>query len=186
MKEKKTEEEIINSVLEGNVEAFRILIEKYQKPIFRLAWSFLGSREEAEDALQEIFVRVFKRLGSFDPSKKFYPWLYGVARNFLRTRYAANAKKSEKQIPMEGDYRSETYRAPEDHAERMDTASRIRHGVEGLPEKLKEVILLFYFEELTVKEISVTLGVSEENVKSRLFRGRKKLRKGFEEMQPEG
>ncbi len=125
----------IAEVLRGNTDAFQLIVERYKALVFRLALSFLGSREEAEEAAQEIFFRAFKSLHRFSLDKRLLPWLYSIAINYLRSAYGRMRRRE----------------------------ARIETGDHD-------------FEELNVEAIATILGIGEENVKSRLFRARHKLR----------
>jgi RNA polymerase sigma factor (sigma-70 family) len=171
--------ETVSRILRGETAEFRKIVEKYQNAIYRLCLSYVSNHEEAEDAAQDIFLRAYKSLHRFNLEKRFYTWLYTIALNNLKTRYSrilrfkekTDAKKREKQ-PDE--------QTPEEHVEKQETSEEIDQSVRTLPAPLKEVVLLYYFDEKSVAEITEILGLSSEAVKSRLHRARKKLREKLE------
>ena len=177
---------LIRSVLKGNTSDYRYLVEKYWNPIFRYASTFLASREEAEEAVQDIFVRGYRYLGSFRIGQDFLPWIFGIASNRLRERYG-RIKRLQKGLEKYRRYAADDlpeYRDPETEVLEEQDRIEIRRAVEKLPVSLRDSVYLYYFEEMDIEGIAAALGLSRENVKSRLHRGRKKLRLFLEKMQP--
>ena len=166
----------IAEVLRGNSHAFRLIVERYKAVVFRLALSYLGSREEAEEAAQEIFFRAFKSLHRFSLDKRLLPWLYSIAVNYLRSAYARRRRREARIETGDGEMPDLRSTDPEKGALADSERAAVRQAVESLPANLREPVVLYYFEELNVEEIASILGIGEENVKSRLFRARRKLR----------
>ena len=166
----------IGEVLRGNTDAFRLIVDRYKGLVLRLALSFLGNREEAEEAAQEIFLRAFRSLHRFSLDKKLLPWLYSIAVNHLRSAYGRLRRREDHvasvEIELAAGGESDPQRLVLDEMER----SALRQAVDSLPPTLREVIVLYYYEELRVETIGAVLNIGVENVKSRLFRGRQKLR----------
>ena len=166
----------IGEVLRGNTDAFRLIVDRYKGLVLRLALSFLGNREEAEEAAQEIFLRAFRSLHRFSLDKKLLPWLYSIAVNHLRSAYGRLRRREDHvasvEIELAAGGESDPQRLVLDEMER----SALRQAVDSLPATLREVIVLYYYEELRVETIGAVLNIGVENVKSRLFRGRQKLR----------
>ncbi len=166
----------IGEVLRGNKDAFRLIVDRYKGLIVRLSLSFLGNREEAEEAAQEIFLRAFRSLHRFSLDKKLLPWLYSIAVNHLRSAYGRMRRREERiatvEVELAAGGESDPQRVVLDDLER----GALRQAVDSLPPTLREVIVLYYYEEMRVEAISGVLNIGVENVKSRLFRGRQKLR----------
>jgi RNA polymerase sigma-70 factor, ECF subfamily len=166
----------IGEVLRGNKDAFRLIVDRYKGLIVRLSLSFLGNREEAEEAAQEIFLRAYRSLHRFSLDKKLLPWLYSIAVNHLRSAYGRMRRREERiatiEVEVAAGGESDPQRVVIDGLER----SALRQAVNLLPPILREVIILYYYEEMRVEAIGGILNIGEENVKSRLFRGRQKLR----------
>ena len=174
----------IHLVLEGNSAAFGKLVTKYEKLIYKLAYNFLGKNAEIEDTVQEIFLEIYKSLGNFKLGRKFLPWLYAIALNVLRKKYKhlirqKQIRESFARAPLP------EVNSPEAIVEEKETRRQVRQAIAALPANLREVTLLFYMEDLNVKEICDILGLGTENVKSRLFRARKKLKKMLLDVQLE-
>lgn len=166
----------VGEVLRGNTEAFRLIVDRYKGLIVRLSLSFLGNREEAEEAAQEIFLRAFRSLHRFSLDRKLLPWLYSIAVNHLRSAYGRMRRREDRvaavEVELAAGGESDPQRVVLDDMER----GALRQAVDSLPPALREVIVLYYYEEMRVEGISAILNIGEENVKSRLFRGRQKLR----------
>ncbi len=171
----------VGEVLRGNSDAFRLIVERYKKLLYRLSYSFLGNHEDAEESTQDILMRAFRYLPRFSLDKRFLPWLYGIAVNQLRTAYARNRRRESKRLAWES---APDEALPPDPQELLETAQSrrgIRVAVASLPRTLREPMILHYFEELSVSAIAEALGIGEVNVKSRLLRGRRQLRRMLED-----
>ncbi len=168
--------EAIAEVLRGNSDAFELIVERYKTLVFRLALSFLGRPEEAEEAAQEIFFRAFKSLHRFSLDKRLLPWLYTIAVNYLRNTYGRMRKREARIEAGDREMLDPRSTDPQEGVLAESERAAVRKAVESLPAKLREPVLLYYFEELNVEAIASILGIGQENVKSRLFRARHKLR----------
>jgi RNA polymerase sigma-70 factor, ECF subfamily len=166
----------IGEVLRGNKDAFRLIVDRYKGLIVRLSLSFLGNREEAEEAAQEIFLRAFRSLHRFSLDKKLLPWLYSIAVNHLRSAYGRMKRRDERTTAVEVELAAGGESDPQRLVMEDFERSALRQAVDSLPPTLREVIVLYYYEEMRVEAISSVLAIGVENVKSRLFRGRQKLR----------
>jgi RNA polymerase sigma factor (sigma-70 family) len=166
----------ISEVLRGNPDAFRAIVDRYSGLVLRLAVASLGSREDAEEAAQEIFLRAYRSLRSFRLGSRFLPWLYSIASNHLKTS-AVRVRRSRDRLvrgaeetlaaPAAGDPQASTVRA--------QSLQEIRAAVTALPAPVREVVRLYYFEGMSVEQVGEALAIGRENVKSRLLRGRRKL-----------
>lgn len=175
--------EYISRVLQGETKAFEVLIEKYQLLIKKLAYNYLHHTEDVLDASQDIFVEIYKSLPRFDLSKGFLPWLYSVALNTLKKKYR-KIKGHTLVIKKAQEQKREDIEKNEIHNRAQEDRMVVKEAVHKLPEKLREIIILYYYENLKVSEISEITGLSDENIKSRLFRARKKLKEDLQDMQP--
>jgi RNA polymerase sigma-70 factor (ECF subfamily) len=173
------DERLIARVVEGDRRAFELLYDRYAATVFGLTLKMLGDREVAEDAVQEIFLRVWRRLGSFDRSRAFAPWLFGIAHNYcideLRRRkvrpqsvYEDDENPILSEIPDEIDVGETAILA--------EQGQIVRSALEQLPEEQRQTLLLAYFGGLTQQEIAVKLGNPLGTVKTRMRLGLQKLR----------
>jgi RNA polymerase sigma-70 factor (ECF subfamily) len=155
--------------LKGDVAAFEPLVRRYERVLYTMAYRLTANAEDARDATQNAFVRAFTRLETFDASRSFFSWIYRIAVN-----EALNLRRSRPGTEPLADLA--TGAASLDEA--MDEAavrSRVRAAVARLPRRLRDVIVLRHFAELSYHDIADTLGVPEKTVKSRLFSARQRL-----------
>lgn len=179
---------LVHRALRGDLSAFEKVVRRHQKGIYYFCLSSLKDPEEAEEAAQEVFLRAYRSLHTFSLNKRFKTWLYAIAVNQVRSRWrrAKNVMEKLKRL-FEGEPKKESEegelrdaRDPETITLETLEAERVRKAVEQLPESLRDVVVLYYFEELSVAEVAETLQLGEEGVKTRLFRARKALRKMLE------
>jgi RNA polymerase sigma factor (sigma-70 family) len=171
----------VSEVLHGNTEAFRLIVDRYKEMLYRLSFSFLGNREDAEECTQDILMRAFRYIHRFSLEKRFLPWLYSIALNHIRTSYARNQRKEARHSAWERLADVRNCPDPQEILETAQSREAIRIAVASLPRNLREPIVLHYYEELRVATIAEILGVSEANVKSKLLRGRRRLKKILED-----
>ena len=153
--------------------AFEELLQRYEGKIYRLCCALLRDRSLAEDAAQESIVRAWKSLKNYDGRAALSSWLYAITRNRCLTALASRrtfeslTDEDVEQTPGEPT-------APAEKA--LGTGSeRLRELVDQLPERLRQVLMLYYFEERSVGEVALMLGCPEGTVKTHLFRARAAL-----------
>lgn len=181
-----TEEAVlIEAAKAGDQEAFRQIVERYQGAVHNLAYRMLGTPEEAEDAAQEIFVRIYRQLGRYDSARKFSTWTLAIATNYcidqLRRR-RMQFVPLENIIPWARDRDS----GPEGEALSSESRDEMQRLLKRLPEKYRAPLVLRYWEDLSCAEIAEILGVPEGTIKTQIHRARKQLGKmleGVEERQ---
>ena len=175
--EEQYDQPIIQAVLTGNVDAYRHLVLRYEKPIFNLMYRMTGSREDALDLAQETFIKAYEKLEHFKTGSRFFPWLYTIGlnngRNFIRDH------KMEKQFLVEmGGDESWMDRLSQQN-QRVWTpldVQRLREGLRQLPLDYREAMILHYHEGFSMKEIAEALELSVSGAKMRVHRGLRKLR----------
>jgi RNA polymerase sigma-70 factor, ECF subfamily len=155
--------------LKGDASAFEPLVARYERPLFAVALRLVANYEDARDVTQNVFIRAYEHLGSFDPQRRFFSWIYRIAvnesLNLRRTRRPQEALGT--WIQVHGG-QAEAVEAEETHA-------RVEQALSRLTEEYREVVVLRYFGELSYEEISHAIGVPEKTVKSRLFSARQRL-----------
>ena len=167
----KDDKKIIEEVLSGDLDAFGILIERYQQSIFRMILRMTGNSAEAEELTQSVFVKVYSNLTQFNPKYKFFSWLYRIALN-----EALNYLKSRKNISAINVNTSVTHENPEVIFHKKERKEALEQAIMELNPMERTLIVLKYYQEMSYKEISNVTGLSVKKVKSRLFTGRKKLK----------
>ncbi|PCE66451.1 RNA polymerase sigma factor [Sediminicola luteus] len=169
------EQDCIEAVLKGDSRAYAPLVTQYQSMVYGIGLNVLKDAAQAEDLAQEVFIKAYKSLGSFEGKSKFSTWLYRIAY------YAAlDAKKKRDRRGVQAweevhEKKMGESPALEGHWEEDPKKRMIKTAMGLLPADQKTIIELFYFEELSLKEIAQALGMSDNNVKVKLHRARKRL-----------
>jgi len=165
----------VQHVLAGDKDAFRAIVDTYKDILYRYCLARTGDKDRANDLVQETFIRAYRSLATFKLGKQFGPWIFAIASNVLRTSWRRLQREKDRveQLFYPDDPEQNN---PEAELVQVETKAELAKALRNLPHELYEVLYLYYFEGLSVIEIAETLSIGEENVKSRLFRGRKKLR----------
>ncbi len=175
----KTDEEIIVAVQKGDKEAFGFLIERYKDKILRYARRFMFySPDDAEDVVQDVFLKAYVNIKSFNTKKRFSPWLYRIAHNELIN---VIKKKGKEPVPFFDPDTLFPHPISKETADKDLNQSQIKEmleqGMDKLNYKYREVLALHYFEEMDYKDIADILRVPVSTVGVRLKRGRESLKK---------
>jgi RNA polymerase sigma-70 factor (ECF subfamily) len=177
----------IKKIIDGDTNSFGIIVERYQNMVFSLALKMLKHREESEEVSQDTFIKVYKSLSKFNGESKFSTWIYRIAYNTCLDRIKKNSKyNNDVEI---NDITSNQIFQTESKFDSLETKERsiiVKECMDKLPEDERIIMHLFYFEELSLKEIVEIVSMTEGNVKVKLFRARKKLFSIFKEsVEPE-
>ncbi len=163
-------------MLEGNMNAFAELVNRYKDLVFTLSLKVLQNREEAEEAAQDTFVKIFKSLNKFKGESKFSTWIYKITYNNCLDRL----KKQKRNRPViaineftENEVKS--LMNVLDAIEENERKQMIKSCLDLLPPEESFLLTLYYFDENSLREISTIMGINENNIKIKLFRSRKKL-----------
>ena len=184
--------QIVRQVLRGKREAFGILVERYQKPIFNFIYRFYGNYELAQELTQETFLRCYQFLKSYDPERKFSTWLYTVARNLcideLKKQRSAREVCLDDVLPAVDakDAAAAVDRNQQAQCIRSEEDFKLLEALQELPPAARTVLLLHYFQGLSYQEIGETLGLPVSTVKIRIFRAKKILLEKWHEIGGEG
>ena len=168
MKDEKT---IIEEILAGQTDQYRLLVEKYQNPVFRIIFKIVGNDDDARDLTQDVFVKIYESLHQYNSGYKFFSWVYRTAIN----KALLFERREKKFLSIDGNT-DQFMQIPE---QRMDYESRdelLNRAINGLTEHYRTVVLLKYYAGLSYADISRILGIPEKTVKSRLFDARKILK----------
>lgn len=180
----KTDEDLVQDALEGRQDAFRRLFERRHKGAYRVAYRFLGDREDALDAVQESFVKAYRALDRFERRSSFKTWLMRIVTNtcldMRRSRGARHETELSDElmemIPQEG--RPHRRRqGPLDEAQYDELSLGLQKALEQLSEDHRTVFVLHTQEQMAYREIAETLQINIGTVMSRLFHARKNLQK---------
>ena len=163
---------IIRRCLNGDRKAQHELFELYARPMFNVAFGITGTKEEAEDVLQEAFIEMFRNLNSFRGESSFGSWFKRIVIN--RSLNQIRTKRKLVYEPAMENYSEAEVESETDWPEL--SVEKIEQAMMQLPEGYKIVFRLFMFENLSHQEISDMLGISESTSKTQLFKARRKLR----------
>lgn len=176
----------------GEADAFRVLVERYSRRIFRLAYRMTGNEQDAEDVVQEAFLRAYRRLSQFESRANFGSWLYRIAMNcsfdFMRARQRQEEQhiSIDAAVPTDSDRSEEAIQLIADHPlpDRLTFGAEVRKEVESalalLSPKEKAAFVMRHFEGMSMKEIGEVLGIRANATKNTLFRAVRKLRERLE------
>jgi RNA polymerase sigma-70 factor (ECF subfamily) len=172
---------LVIHIREGDLEALSELYERYKTQVYRTALAITHNKKDAEDILQEAFLRVYTYADTIDETVSLGPWLYRVTVN-LAYSWTTRAKRWLNFIPSMLDrlVSSNLWR-PEKMAEDLDLQQVLQRAIDGLPPAQRVVVVLYYLEGLNQREISYVMDIPEGTVKSRLYYAREKLRKAIQE-----
>lgn len=174
---------LVESILEGDRERFGELVTRYQNLVASVAWRYGVPRDDVEDVVSEVFVKVFRNLHQYRPDHPFPTWLYRLAVNHVLDR-ARRARKERGRTEMPEQVVDPTP-GPADGLEGDERVAVLRAALADLEPRYREVLFLVYVEGLKVDETSRILGIPDGTVKTRLMRGRRALKKLLVRRHPE-
>jgi RNA polymerase sigma factor (sigma-70 family) len=173
----------IERILNGDVSAYASLVAKHKNLVFSIVIKILNNREDAEEVAQDVFLKVYHSLKTFERKSKFSTWLYRIAYNAAITK---TRKKKMIFIPIEetsvSNYMEDEVHPSGDPGERDDRQVWLEKALNKLPEGDQLLITLFYKSENSVEDISYITGLTASNVKVRLHRIRRKLYDEIQEL----
>jgi RNA polymerase sigma-70 factor (ECF subfamily) len=161
----------IENTLNGNVNSFGKLIDKYQKPVYNIAFRILQDIEAAKDITQDVFIKAYNKLEDYDKRYKFFSWLYRIAIN-----ESINCQKSGRRFTGLDSMNGLATQSVEHDYVQKETDHNLHLAVSKLQDDHKLLIILKYFEDLSYDEISEVTNLSVKKVKSRLFTARQQLK----------
>jgi RNA polymerase sigma-70 factor (ECF subfamily) len=182
-------DELIARCLSGDQEAWEQIVRQHWRKVFNLAYKFVGRHDEAEDLTQDIFLKIFRALHTFDRRANFQTWLISISRNLCIDHYRSVRKERETMardvdaadlMPVSRD------RGPHGELEQLDLRHLIRQALAELPEALREAVVLRDLQEFSYQEIADKLRLPEGTVKSRINRGRLELARQLRRLQSRG
>lgn len=166
----------INQIIDGNTNAFSVLVNQYKDLVFTLSDKMLKNKEEAEEASQDTFVKVFYSLNKFKGDSKFSTWIYKITYNTCLDRLKKS--KKENNVVYIEDFSEQQVRAIEDVLDAIDEKDRnqkIQECLQLLPSEEAFLLTLYYFDDQSIEEIAKVIDCNANNVKIKLFRSRKKM-----------
>jgi RNA polymerase sigma-70 factor (ECF subfamily) len=172
---------------QGDSDAFRVLVERHSRSVFRLAFRMTGNEQDAEDVVQESFLRAFRQLGRFESRANFGTWLYRIVANcsvdLMRARQARqNQGRLDSLDEIEADPAPSGDPTPERLAQSAEIGTRVATALGGLSPLERAAFTLRHYEGRSIDEISKTLGLRASATKHSVFRAVRKLRVALAEL----
>jgi RNA polymerase sigma-70 factor (ECF subfamily) len=169
-------EQAVRRFLDGDENAFTVLVRQWESKVFNLAWRFLGNREDAQDATQETFISVYKSLGKLRDPKSFPSWLYRIALNQCRQRWRLQSSELSLDDPpkiSDGVDRDVSLAPLLIQAERdpLEVQDLLRKSLMGISEDQRTALILKEYMGLTLEEIAQVMNCPLSTAKSRLYSG---------------
>jgi RNA polymerase sigma-70 factor, ECF subfamily len=168
----KTDADIIRRVLAGDVEDFGLLVDRYYPRYARIALHITGDREDAEDALQDTFLRAFRALPTYEERERFGAWLLRILVNQCRTQLSRRRRA----VPLQAEWVRREAISEVSAADQIETAVDLQKALQALPETQREALVLKYSDDLSYEEMSGITGVAISALKMRVKRGAERLR----------
>jgi RNA polymerase sigma-70 factor (ECF subfamily) len=177
---------LIERCLRGDQVAWDRIVRQHWRKVFNLAYKFVGRHDEAEDLTQDIFLKIFRALHTFDRRANFQTWLISISRNLCIDHYRSVRKEREtmaREVDAANLSPVSRERSPQGELEQIDLRQLIQQGLAELPPALKEAVELRDLRELSYQEIATQLRLPEGTVKSRINRGRLELARQLRRLQ---
>jgi RNA polymerase sigma-70 factor (ECF subfamily) len=191
VKEEDPDLRLVMAVKDGDREAFEEIVKKYQGPAFNIALRMLSDREEARDLTQEVFIKIYRSIGSFRSESRFSRWFYTILLNTCRSRLKHLKRRGFfRSEPLDNPGTDQDERPPRQWAddspdssrllEKKEMAEIVQEKIKLVPEEFRQVLILRDIQGFSYEEISELLGIADGTVKSRLHRGRMALKSFLE------
>jgi RNA polymerase sigma-70 factor (ECF subfamily) len=173
---------LIARCLDGDQTAWEEIVRLHRRKVFNIAYKFVGRHDQAEDLTQEVFLKLYKSLDTFDRRANFQTWLISVSRNLCIDHYRSVRKEREvvnREIDPAELTPPSNERSAQSVLEQRDRVRLLRRALDKLPPALRTAVLLRDIQELSYQEIAQRLALPEGTVKSRINRGRTELARQF-------
>jgi RNA polymerase sigma-70 factor (ECF subfamily) len=181
-------ETLIRRCLRGDQNAWELIVRQHWRKVFNVAYKFVGKHDEAEDLTQDIFLKIFKSLDTFDRRANFQTWLISVSRNLCIDHYRS-VRKERETIDRDVDANelapASSDQGPVAALEQRDRVALLRRALGTLPKTLRTAVVLRDIQELSYQEIADRLRLPEGTVKSRINRGRTELARQIRKLRDE-
>lgn len=182
-----SDRDLIAAVLDGSEAAFGELVDRYKDRVFRLLGRYCRDSIECEDLAQEVFLKVFRKLHTFNHESQFFTWLYRITANAATDHLSRASSRRLRLVEDTGVFErgDEEHESPTAPLERQELAAVTREIVASLPEKFRTILVLREFEGLSYTDIAEVLDIQLGTVESRLFRARQRFKTAIVRNHPE-
>jgi len=172
-----SDETLVQLVLKGETHLFAKIVERYERPVYNLMFRYCRSEEQAADLSQDVFLKVYDRLSSFNKNRRFFPWLYTLAVNRANDWYKSQSNNRKKLDELRWTLPEVENGSPqEDSMLDQEEVDSMYRALDTLPDVTREMIMLRYREELPIIELAEIFNASESAVKMRIARGLVKMK----------
>jgi RNA polymerase sigma factor (sigma-70 family) len=171
-----SDQEIIDSVRKGNDPDYSIIVNRYKNKAFSMLKRMLKNEFDAEEVLQDCFLKAYLSLNGFKGDAKFSTWFYRIVYNSALTKLSSQKRKTESEMTSVEEHFNLESSYNSDEFEKKDVHKLIRDTINKLPVRYSAIITMFYLNEMTIDEISEVMGLTISNVKVMLHRSRNELR----------
>jgi RNA polymerase sigma-70 factor (ECF subfamily) len=184
--DQKNEAEIVAKVLNGDRQAYALLVEEYKTPIYNLAYRMTRNSQDAEDLAQDTFLRAFNQLFRYDTKRGFFTWLYTISLNIIRNHLKKNSNRRRDNFrhgekpsgPVDLDGKQVALQESRDRDEwHKEREEELESCLQKLSPELRELLILRFYQGLSFEVIAEITGLSLSAIKMRIYRGLEKLRK---------
>jgi len=180
---KLTDEQLAMAVQQGDLESFGVLVERYEQKLLRYGRKFLSQYEDIQDIVQDIFINSYKNIQGFDPKQRFSPWIYRIAHNAFVNGIKKGIRNPLHIFDFDTLISHPVYNDPiEKDREQEEIKMMIEKGLDRLSSKYREVLILYFLQELSYREIADIIAVPLGTVGIRLARAKKELRKIYKDL----
>jgi RNA polymerase sigma-70 factor (ECF subfamily) len=171
-----SDQEIIDSVIKGNDSDYSILVDRYKNKAFSMLKRLLKNELDAEEVLQDCFLKAYNSLKNFKGEAKFSTWFYKIVYNTALTKLSSKKRKIESEMSSVEDHFNLESDYGTVNIEKKDFSEFMQSMIDRLPERYSGIISMFYLSEMSIEEISEVMQISVSNVKVMLHRSRNSLR----------
>ena len=166
--------QLIERCRSGDRKAFEALLAEYEKPVFNAAYRMLNSRDDAQDVTQTVFLKVFENIDQFDPSRRFFSWIYRITLN--ESINWLGKKNRLEPLTHEAAFEG---KGPEQEVESASVSANVQAALMTIKSEYRSVVVLKHFLGCSYVEISDVLDIPEKKVKSRLYTARQQLKEAL-------
>jgi RNA polymerase sigma-70 factor (ECF subfamily) len=172
----------------GDSDGFRLLVDKHARSVFRLAYRMTGNEFDAEDVVQETFLRAYRQLDSYESRSSFSTWLYRIAANYSLDLIRSKRRHEDKRVQQDADAPEilDTVSSPEPAQDRVYYSAQMKqalgHAMNQLSEQERTAFVLRHFEGMSIEQIGSILDLGVSATKNSIFRAVKKLRETLQPM----
>jgi RNA polymerase sigma-70 factor (ECF subfamily) len=171
--------ELMLRVQQGDERAFEELVLKHTRGVLNLVYRYLGDASRAEDVAQDVFVKVYRARKKYEPKAKFTTWLYRIAVNHCLNEIRSRRNQPAGASPIDELIEEPAAENPDTRMSQMELRRAVKAAIDALPENQRMAVILARYQEMSYEQISETMGMSLEAVKSVLFRAKENLKQSL-------